>query len=216
VILSLNEVAAIARKAARGAGYDWATADEAARATRRLCEARLDGCAVMAGLLDHPQAQAARRARLVIEGGLWHGQGAALCPIRAGAALCDRIGLLALDDAPVTMRDVIAPGVLLAYVAQVAQRLDHPVAMRLGEVTVMVGDGPLDARAARATGPVTVVVSVGDDAHTDPHTDTHITNRAHPNPAAWDRLCQLAHLTYAPATEASRRKGAGGDLPDTD
>lgn len=206
MILSLNEVTAMARKAARGAGYDWATADEAARATRALCEAGVDGCAVLASLLDHPRAAAARAARPVIDGTIWHGQGAPLCPLRAGAALSDRVGLGALDDAPVMLRDVIAPGLLLAYAGAIARRLDRPVALWLDD------GSPLDATAAPIPGPVTVMLAPGDGRPmaTPPAT------RAQPAPAAWTRLCALAHLTYAPATEASRRKGAGGDLPDTD
>ena len=40
--------------------------------------------------------------------------------------------------------------------------------------------------------------------------------RAHPDPAAWQALLGLAHRTYAPATEASRRLGAGSGLRDDD
>ncbi|NND22495.1 MAG: DUF3726 domain-containing protein, partial [Silicimonas sp.] len=39
---SLNEVEATAKKAARGAGYPWGLAEEAAKATRWLCAHDID------------------------------------------------------------------------------------------------------------------------------------------------------------------------------
>jgi hypothetical protein len=40
--------------------------------------------------------------------------------------------------------------------------------------------------------------------------------RATPNPKAWDILTRFAHRTYAPATEESRRLGAGDTQSDAD
>ena len=40
--------------------------------------------------------------------------------------------------------------------------------------------------------------------------------RAAPDPSAWAALTDLAHRTYAPATEESRRLGAGAGLSDND
>jgi len=37
-----------------------------------------------------------------------------------------------------------------------------------------------------------------------------------PDAEAWAALGQFAHRTYAPATDASRLKGAGGSLNDSD
>ena len=55
--LSLNEIESTAKKAARGGGYPWGLAEEAASATRWLHSNDLDGCAALASLLDRVDGQ---------------------------------------------------------------------------------------------------------------------------------------------------------------
>ena len=50
---SLNELDAMARKAARGAGYSWGLAEEAGRATRWLAAAGLPGPMCLAVSYTH-------------------------------------------------------------------------------------------------------------------------------------------------------------------
>ncbi|MGR3485095.1 MAG: DUF3726 domain-containing protein [Paracoccaceae bacterium] len=69
MILSLGEVEALSRKAARGAGLPWGLAEEAGRAVRHLHALGLDGASALAACLGRPG-----------------------CPIAAGCALSDGLG----------------------------------------------------------------------------------------------------------------------------
>lgn len=84
---SLNEIEALSRKAARGAGYSWGLADEAGRAVRWL-EARGEpGATALLELLSWRDGKAYPSTV--------PGQ-ASVCPIVAGTMLCD--GVLLRDE----------------------------------------------------------------------------------------------------------------------
>lgn len=87
--LSLNEVEATARKAARGAGYSWGMANEAGRAVRWLCARGLDGCGALADMLD----AADRNGLCAPEITEVHCVGQRLCPLMTGCAMADLGGL---------------------------------------------------------------------------------------------------------------------------
>ncbi|MEM7720876.1 MAG: DUF3726 domain-containing protein [Pseudomonadota bacterium] len=205
--LSLNEVRAMARKAARGAGYDWALADEAGWACGALCEAGIDGVAALAGLLEAGGADCV--GGLEVSDAVWRRGSGQICPVYAGTVLCDRRALsarvLALDG-------VVSPIMLLPYIRAALRGGKGPVI-----VTCERGRANIDAQSIYimkdfSEVPVRVDITATEDI--PPH--RHASSRASPDPAAWDVLTTYAHRTYAPATEASRLRGAGGDLPDTD
>lgn len=207
--LSLNEVAAQARKAARGAGFDWGLAEEAARAVRWLCGRGVDGVAALAACLDTPSLARAP----VLSDGRWRGQGgAALCPIHVGAALSDRPALLQDGFAVLRIEQVAVPGLVLPFLASLSRRSEAPLRVQCGAATSLVDAEALDPAAG--FGPATADLLI--DRFDVSPTPRPLSTRALPDPDAWARLGQLAALTYAPATEASRARGAGGDLPDTD
>ena len=56
LVVSSNEVDALAKKAAKGAGMPWGLAAEAGKATRWLADRGLPGPAVLADLLETPVA----------------------------------------------------------------------------------------------------------------------------------------------------------------
>ena len=111
---SLNEVEALAKKAARGAGYTWGLAEEAGKAVRWLCAHDIDGCAVLADLLVEvdglDQADCAP-----VPGVIWTSRGEKLCPIAGGCALSDHAEFL--GDGNLRFENVMKPALLVPFVA---------------------------------------------------------------------------------------------------
>lgn len=206
---ALNEVEATAKRAARGAGYDWGLAEEAAKATRWLCAQGLDGAAVLAGLLRAGfAAELSRHLPRSLDGD-WQSQ-APLCPLGTGAVLSDCA--VQLRDTPRTIGPVAQPAMILPFAAMAARQLDTCVTVE-GEGFQAVTDGAglqcegvLPEAAALLTIRAAGIVSNPKPGRT----------RAEPEEAAWAALNQFAHKTYAPATEESRLLGAGAGLSDND
>lgn len=204
---ALNEVEATGKRAARGAGYGWGLAEEAAKATRWLCAQGLSGCAALAQVLQADLVQAAPVSAPHTQD--WQGA-AALCPLATGAALSDRAAML--RNGPLRLYDVEAPVMLLPFAGYVARQLGQCVELDFDGVTAATDgfrlnlSGPLPARAER----VTLQTGIS------PGTARPLHDRATPDPQVWDILNQFAHRTYAPATEESRRLGAGAGLSDND
>ena len=82
---SLNEVEALSRKAARGAGLSWGLAEEAGRATRWLVVHGLPGPEVLLAALTRLDGLP-HEARAPLDG--WQARDT-LCPVTTGAALAD-------------------------------------------------------------------------------------------------------------------------------
>ncbi|MFY0310433.1 DUF3726 domain-containing protein [Leisingera sp. D0M16] len=206
---ALNEVEATAKRAARGAGYDWGLAEEAAKATRWLCAQGLDGAAVLAGLLEAGYAAELQSHVPQSLEGDWQAE-SPLCPLATGAALSDcagRLQVLTLAIGPVSR-----PAMILPFAAMAARQLGACVTVE-GEgfqaVTDGIGlhcEGTLPETAAQLT-----IRAAGSLAKASPS-----CTRAEPEEAAWAVLNRFAHKTYAPATEESRLLGAGAGLSDND
>jgi len=207
--LSLGEVEALARKAARGAGHSWGMADEAAMAIRWLCARDQDGCQALANLLTRCDGVELKAWVPVIDGKTWAAPGGMLCPLLAGAALSDRAGELART--PVRLGPVAEPVILLPFAARAAQQLCTPVSVHLSGITAITDGDALGLVAT--TKPVDrITIRTGGKITQGPPPQT----RADPDPRDVATLSALAHRTYAPATEASRRSGAGAGLSDND
>lgn len=92
--LSLNEIEALCKKAARGAGMSWGLAEEAAKAARWLSAQGMEGPALLAAQLrlndGTDYAQLAPR----IEADRWSSAGRSMCPLIAGATLSDHAQLI--------------------------------------------------------------------------------------------------------------------------
>ncbi|KIC23030.1 MULTISPECIES: DUF3726 domain-containing protein [unclassified Leisingera] len=206
---ALNEVEATAKRAARGAGYDWGLAEEAAKATRWLCAQGLDGSDVLAGLLE--AGYAVDLSAHVPQGLQAEWQAAApLCPLVTGAALSDCAARL--QAAPLAIGPVSQPAMILPFAAMAARRLAVCVTVEgegfqaVTDGTGLQCEGTLPNEAARLT-----IRAAGSLSNPYP-----TCTRAEPEEAAWAVLNRFAHKTYAPATEESRRLGAGAGLSDND
>lgn len=206
---SLNEMEATAKRATRGAGYSWGQAEEAAKATRWLCEKGLDGAGTLATLLSLGYASNPDLHRPKQIEGVWKDE-AALCPLSVGPLLSDSVNLL--ENGPIEIHDLAAPALLLPFASYAARALNCAIAVeidRIHTITDGVTLSALDMPAAPAQR-VMVQRSTEQVLHRDPHT------RAVPTQKDWETLLTFAHRTYAPATEESRLLGAGGGLSDND
>lgn len=209
--LSLNEVEALAKKAARGAGYHWGLAEEAAKATRWLCARNIDGCAELAELLvEHEASEDMTDAPL--PGEVWTSRGGGLCPVKTGCALSDRAE--ALGSAALRIENVTRPILLAPFAGASAPHLKKTIALIWDDVHVSTDGAALyiagNPHTVRAT--VTMIATT----ETGPATLQPTASRAEPDPEAYATLERFAHRTYAPATEASRLTGAGAGLSDND
>jgi hypothetical protein len=191
--LALGEVAALALKAARGAGLSWGMAEEASDAVRVLHANGLPGVALLCAVL----AQVGR----------------ADDPLMAGAALSDRVAALCADG-PESLPPLCAPALLLPFVLRAARLQGR--ALRVtggGMAAICLPDGGLagDVIAGAQAVPLSV-------ARATPPLPARLapTARAIVAQADWARLQDWAARTYAPATEASRLRGAGEGERDTD
>jgi hypothetical protein len=217
--LSLAEIEALGLKAARGAGFSWGMAEEAAAATRWLAAHDLPGPALLLRHLQAVDLQPWPAIAPAIQGRVWRtAEGGALCPIAAGAALVDRATLV---EGPglgaITFEQVADPGLLLPFVASAATALDRPLRVAWDGFSAVLGasgiafetaeSGILDTVAARA-----VVVA--------PAKAPKAWRRAEAAPRlvklpVWQGLDRFAFRTYVPASEASRA-GAGAGTSDND
>ena len=84
---SLNELDAMARKAARGAGYSWGLAEEAGRATRWLAAAGLPGPMCLAQLLAAVDGADFNDFTPAVLAGRCTADSGALCPRLCGVAV---------------------------------------------------------------------------------------------------------------------------------
>ncbi|MEP2783531.1 MAG: DUF3726 domain-containing protein [Pseudoruegeria sp.] len=199
---SLNEIEALSKRATRGAGYPWGLAEDAAKATRWLCLQGFDGVDLLSHVLIARFADTITAHSPKSNGDVWQAN-VPLCPLSTGTQLSDYAAIL--RQHPVAIKNVAVPAFILPFVANAAKALNEVVSVR-GASWSAVSDGSvLNYSGTCPSHPDTLDIEIG-GAVTSPQPQTM---RAHPNGAALQTLQTLAQNTYAPATEASRRLGAG-------
>ena len=194
-MLSFYETGVLARRATRGAGYDWGLAEEATFAAGWLCDYGVDGADVLSRYLRRVDGQTvtSRAVRAWPSGDVWEGDAfgnSPLCPLCLGAALSD-FGLPSGVE-KVVISKVYAPVLLLPFIANL------PV--NDGKIWTIEGDITDDINPTR-------VEIIRADATDSVATDAKKTPRYPQKEDAF--LLELAQRTYVPESEASRAKGAG-------
>lgn len=215
---SLNEIASLSKKAARGAGYDWGLADEAARAVRWLAARQLPGPEALARLLMlQDGADIGGLVPLDVQGN-WAGSSGHLCPIAAGATLSDCAFLMDAGH-EISMSNVRIPLLLLPFVADVACQCSVPTEIRFGDrscatdgISLQTSQLAAAKDLARASdlAQVTIAISAETGFDRDP------VIRGSMSGETYAGLNRFAGRTYAPATESSRLLGAGAGTSDND
>ncbi len=202
---SLNEVEAQARKATRGVGYSFGMADDAGWAVRWLCAKGLDGVGALAQLL---RAVLANEGAPKLHSGDWCLEKGTLCPLYVGVSLADSASADVSDTRQ--WQAVQSAELLLPFVAAYAAKHGTTVAMT-SHARRAVTDGAslcVEGQSEHAVAPVTVTLGGQMSTCQSP------VSRVQPSGADWSLLQTCAARTYAPATEASRLKGAGAEGDD--
>lgn len=213
---SLNEIAALAKRAARGAGLSWGMAEEAGRAARWLASYDLTGPALLCDVLTKNDRVPQEQVAPVSLAGDWQAPSGELCPLAAGATLNDCADRLA-DGTPIVMNNVACPLLVLPFGAWAAIHLEHPVRLIWSNLRIDTDgvalwlDDPKSEFAAHNAAVLTCQL-------TSRRTDAalHPKQRGTVDPEIWARLDAFAQRTFAPATKASRLLGAGAGLSDND
>ena len=217
---SANEVLQIARKACIGSGIAVDRAEDLAEAAALLQCSGHDGLAQLLGLLQgHDVASGQLPAAVQIELGL-RGAGrpkdqlkvSHLRPHIEGVAVID--WLLANPQTGAAVFEKIDDwGMLNGLLVCAVQRFGGVFVLQASHKTEPVTiedasvltDGLPEAEVWTLSYKAGPIVSSAALYH---HTETDF--------AVWQALEARAHLTYVPATEASRQKGAGAGLVDND
>lgn len=215
---SLNEIEATARKAARGAGYDWGLAEEAGKAARWLSARGLPGVGPLLAILQRNDGRPYRDLRPRIEGDAWHPSTDRLCPLVAGAALSDRFEALAAGRR-IRLLSASHPILLLPFLGRACTATGVPVALSWPGMKILIRkDGPcLDGHdeALEPPDPVCAIVAPAQAAADLPPRAVCLQGVAQ-DARTWRRLEAFAARTYVPDSEESRLTGAGAGLSDND
>lgn len=209
--VSLNEVAATAKRAARGAGLSWGQAEEVSFAVQWLCRNGVDGCKALAQYLTLQDGADWGKQAPDLTGPVWQAEAGNLCPILAGTALSDGYGLR--DGGSVRLGAIACPALILPFAALTARACQTIVAVT-GDGFEAATDGMYLSLQGDAMQPSASGLTIAPNCTlTDPEPQH---SRAAPEPDDWQSMLRFAHRTYAPATEASRQLGAGAGLSDND
>ena len=204
ILLSQNEWASLGEKAARGAGYDWGHAEEFGWALAELAAMGVDASSALCDLLAAYEQGTITVPRQIADLGD-NADRDPLCPVCAGAALCD-LAQTAVHDGHRALGVVHAPVFLLPFAARLSRQLGAAVRVYHGALPVTV-DAPM---MAQGTLRLELTNCEPFDGVTPPWTRIPI------DPMAFDQLKAYGLRTTVPATEQSRTAGAGAGLNDND
>ncbi|CRL12036.1 MAG: DUF3726 domain-containing protein [Phaeobacter italicus] len=213
---SLNEIEAMSKRAARGAGLSWGLAEEAAKGTRWLSSFGFPGTELLAELLNlNDRIPAIDVSPVSLRAEVWHAPARRMSPLIAGASLSDCAARL-LERGKITMENVSLPLLAVPFMGGAALRLGLPVAAEW-EGARLATDGKrlcvqASPEALRLRQASTLVFS----APAEMTGQQEPLLRAEVCEDSWSQLEKFAHRTFAPATEESRLKGAGAGVSDND
>jgi len=216
MIWSLNEIDATCRKAARGAGFSWGMAEEAGKATRWLSERGQAGPDLLARLLLRNDRTPYADLVPATTDGVWVAAGGTLCPLIAGAALCDRAADL-WNGRAVTLSRTAFPLLLAPFADAIAHPRNLCVTLNWDDVTLSLTPNGVLVSGNAAAMQVEETEKVSITANSQP-VGTPLTGQQGRDVGqkTADILNAFAHRTYAPATEESRVAGAGAGTTDND
>ena len=216
---SLNEIEAMSKRAARGAGLSWGLAEEAGKAARWLAAHGLPGPEALTELLaGNDSGRYAALAPASVDDPVWRAPSGSLCPLVAGAALCDRAAEIAAGR-EIELGPTAQPLLLAPFAAGVADMTGAAVRLSWAGTELVLAPAGVSIEGDRAA-----LTAAGADGIRCARValtgipsppDTGAAKRD-VDAAIWGRLNAFAGRIFAPATEASRLTGAGAGNNDSD
>ena len=202
---SFGETAALATKAARGAGMPWGLADETGVAVSWLQARGIPGLAALCRYLKWQKNGPLTR---------WPDPPAGkscYCPIALGTAYID--GVL---PATITIESIREPVLMLPFIAK--RNTDQPMQVDLGDMSSHLSKDCVFSPYLNTTLLISQAnCTINHATHTAAMTPYELTQRV---PSYFFGcvavLNEFAKKTYAPATDESRMAGAGAGLNDND
>ena len=213
---SLNEIEAMGKRAARGAGLPWGLAEEAGKAARWLTARGLPGPEELAEILTRNDGKGYDELAPVSTEGVWHTPSGRLCPLVSGAALCDRAAEVAAGH-EFELGPTAQPLLLAPYIAAAANLADTVIELSWTGVTMVFTPRGVSIKGDRAA-----LTARGADSVQCRRIESDLDVSPVGAPGrdidaeTWSRLNAFALRIFAPATEASRIAGAGAGLTDND
>ena len=215
IVVSLSEVDAMVRKAARGAGYAWGMAEEAGRAARWLGFAGVNPSPLFGCLFDYVDGKVPASIPAVSRSP-WSSEKGILCPISTGVALADRRASFTAGSA-VQLGKTLCPVLLMPFLAWIARSCSLGVQVRADAISIAWGEGGCsgtDLGSLQRVGQTAVEIAFEDGGNLEAITPP--TAGVSTEISDWRRLDEFAKRTYVPATEVSRLSGAGAGTTDND
>ena len=202
---SLGETAALATKAARGAGMPWGLADETGGAVSWLQARGMPGLAALCRYLKWRSIGSLARWPDCPAGGAFY------CPIAIGTAYMD--GALSVE---LTIENVREPLLLLPFIAK--RNDNQPMQVNFGNMSVHLSKNNVFSPYLETSLLINQAKCTVKNADDPPGMKPYeFANRV---PSYFfgcvKALDEFAKKTYAPATEESRLAGAGAGLNDND
>ncbi|WP_315925600.1 DUF3726 domain-containing protein [Mesorhizobium sp. SP-1A] len=214
---SLNEIDALVRKAARGAGLSWGLAEEAGKCARALA-GEGEACLPLIADVLELQLGGDLSRRIAAERDAWSAaDDLPINPLVLGPSLADHAFLLARGSIDIA-GPVAAPALLLPFLSAAASHLGAGVKVETdrGECAISVA-ADIGTVPPALAGLVQRLRLSQAPAGTD-----HAACRPAPvrpvylPPELKTRFEALAARTYVPSSELSRMTGAGAGLNDND
>lgn len=215
--VSLNEIDASTKKAARGAGLSWGLAEEAGKAVRWLAGCDLPSIELIAPLLEQVTGKKAEDISPVIQPEHWLAKANVLCPITTGAILSDNVELISKSNGLI-IDGLSYPLLLLPFLAGVKQSLEYFEiswpgfkAKILNDELQRVAIEPESLLLARQN---VKIKRVSEFISYEPYTPQSFSTSV--DSQLWQKLQDFSMKTYVPATLESRNRGAGAGIRDND
>ncbi len=212
---SLNEIEALCKRAARGVALSWGVSEEAAKAVRWLASHGVPGPRVFADYLGKIDSNdnAPQAPRTLAPP--WSAASGALCPLLSGAALNDSVAMLDPVQG-MTLTNVSHPLLFVPFVAWAAISENTVFSVSWANTKVVTDGFSLSLSDAQGDIDSTAPADVFWQSASPDQTLSAPDFRGDIPDDIWAALSAYAHRTYAPATEESRRLGAGAGLSDND
>ncbi|WP_419904355.1 DUF3726 domain-containing protein [Kiloniella sp.] len=219
---SLNEIEASARKAARGAGMTWGLAEEAGKATRWLAARGLPNVTTLLTLLKENDGKDYQSLCPQNMSNSWSASGGVLCPIIAGSTLNDLAHNIILGQ-EINLESVQCPALILPILGRASKALAQGFIVCWDDVVIKILPDMLYLEKGKVVdvgitfaAKVMVAGLLSDDINTKGQKIDRVVQGVPLGNQDWSDLQVLAARTYVPASEESRRLGAGAGLTDND